>query len=128
MTDLRKLLDEATPGPWTPAVPFAGSDEYDTGFFISAQHPTVGAVSHASVRYGCDEAKEIGNIAANARLIALAPQLAAALIKAEEALADISGGRPTSAAFSDWHNRYQTLRAYARAALSEIRDLTGGGE
>ena len=118
MTDLRKLLDEATPGPWTLAVPFAGSDEYDTGFFISAQHPTVGAVSHASVRYGCDEAKEIGNIAANARLIALAPQLAAALIKAEEALKFIEYDFYTGRAGKD----------FARAALSEIRDLTGGGE
>ena len=117
MKNLEKLLAETTPGPWTPAVPFAGSDEYDTGFFISAQHPTVGAVSHASVRYGCDEAKEIGNIAANARLIALAPQLAAALLVAEKAL------RP----FAEMEYTPDSLRE-ARAALSEIAKLTGGGE
>ena len=118
MTDLRKILAEATPGPWRYKLPFYGSDEYDTGFFILGKHPKVGSVSHASVRYGCDEAKELGNIKANARLIALTPQLAAALIKAEEALASIAANTCCDGC--------QEAALVARAALSEIRALTGG--
>lgn len=125
MTDLRKILAEATPGPWRYKLPFYGSDEYDTGFFILGKHPKVGSVSHASVRYGCDEAKELGNIKANARLIALTPQLAAALIKVEEALVMI-GHRDEKMI---WGEDYEVREAFddvlkiARATLSDIRAL-----
>ena len=146
MTDLRKILAEATPGPWRYKLPFYGSDEYDTGFFILGKHPKVGSVSHASVRYGCDEAKELGNIKANARLIALTPQLAAALIKAEEAMVEateivhkeyvratldaVNAGpsHPLQKQMDAWRVRCMNAEKVSRAALSEIRALTGGND
>ena len=133
MTDLRKILAEATPGPWRYKLPFYGSDEYDTGFFILGKHPKVGSVSHASVRYGCDEAKELGNIKANARLIALTPQLAAALIKAREGLAEIGRQKRTDelvteydVEVADFEAGYDLCVDRARATLAEIDALMGG--
>jgi hypothetical protein len=66
-----------TPGPWrhvdqsemTPQEPF----------WIGAEHPVCGFVSHAVVRSGCTESDELGDLEANARLIAAAPDLLAAL-------------------------------------------------
>lgn len=124
MTDLRKILAEATPGPWCYKLPFYGSDEYDTGFFILGKHPKVGSVSHASVRYGCDEAKELGNIKANARLIALAPDLAAALIKAREGLEGIERTYYTEGKDAVWRSVH--MRAISSATLAEIDALMGG--
>ena len=69
-------------------------------------------------------------------LIAIAPQLAAALIKAEEALAEAADELDAyySAEYAGNHpysqRKLATAKACnpARAALSEIRALTGGGE
>lgn len=66
-----------TLGPWryinesdmTPEEPF----------WIGAEHPTCGFVSHAVVRSGCSESDELGDLEANARLIAAAPELLDAL-------------------------------------------------
>jgi len=62
-----------TPGPWREMEISPGE------WFIFANHPKVGEVSHAEIRSGCDEASELGDMSANARLIAAAPQLLEAL-------------------------------------------------
>jgi hypothetical protein len=61
------------PGPW---IVFDRSDVTPSEpFWIGADHPEVGEVTFASVRNGCDEAAELGDLEANARLIAAAPEL-----------------------------------------------------
>jgi hypothetical protein len=66
-----------TPGPWRYV------DESDMTpeepFWIGAEHPTCGFVSHACVRSGSTESDELGDLEANARLIAAAPELLEAL-------------------------------------------------
>ena len=100
MTKIEKLLAEATPGPWVE-----GCDEEiltDNGSIV---------VDSCAIWNPED-----------ASLIALAPSLAAALLVAEKALRELSclgnGDRPGN---SDGN-------MVARAALSEIAKLTGGGE
>ena len=72
---------------------------------------------------------------ANARLIALAPSLAAALLVAEKALRDISRQKKTDeleteydVECADFEGGYDACVDTARAALSEIEKLMGGGE
>jgi hypothetical protein len=96
MSDLRKLLDEATPGPWIERW-----DEDGGAFVTGNNYVRAHMVGPESDRR------------ANARLIALAPDLAAALLKTEEALerlAKLSNG---------------DSNMIARATLTEIRKLTG---
>ena len=102
MTDLRKLLDEATPGPWT--IDPHGIDD---------------CLADVWTEPGEDEERICENATVeDARLIALAPDLAAALIKAEEALASIVANTCCDGC--------QEAALVARAALSEISVLTGG--
>lgn len=61
-----------TPGPWDTQVV---GDE----IWVGVEHPEVGFVTHAAIRYGCDEAAELGTKEANARLIVAAPELLEAL-------------------------------------------------
>lgn len=118
MTDLRKLLDEATPGPWR--FDPHGIDDY---------------LGDVWAEPGDEEERICENaLIEDARLIALAPQLAAALIKAEEALMKIAAlddlyASKKADATGDygWFDEPGSVQT-ARAALSEIRDLTGGGK
>jgi hypothetical protein len=120
MTDLRKLLDEATPGPWVyPAQKWARDACIEASGDAVACPGTGGAMSYSQdictmTWRGTPEWD------ANARLIALTPQLAAALIKAEEALASIAANTCCDGC--------QEAALVARAALSEIRALTGGND
>lgn len=69
-----------TPGPWT------WTDESsltpDEPYWIGSDHPEVGRCTFATVRSGCDEADELGDMLANAHLIASAPALYEAAEKA----------------------------------------------
>lgn len=100
MSDLRKLLDEATPGPWIERW-----DEDGGAFVTGNNYVRAHMVGPESDRR------------ANARLIALAPDLAAALLEAEEALDDAIRIAARNEAGPD-------LDA-ARDTLTEIRKLTG---
>ena len=114
MTDLRKILDEATPGPWKTHL---------------VDDTTIIATDGTDVATTCDSANversdaynvEYERMEADARLIVLAPQLAAALIKAEEALASIAANTCCDGC--------QEAALVARAALAEISALTGGND
>ena len=107
MTDLEKLLAEATPGPWV-------YDSEDQGGAWGVNF----SIQQAENRL-VDVAEMVSD-EANSRLIALAPQLAAALIKAEEALAAATKTLDLLDCDDD--------AAFCRVALAEIRALTGGGE
>lgn len=102
MADLEKLLSEATPGPWTYSF-----ESVDPEWSIVT---TSGGRVIANVN--ADHRRE-----ANARLIALAPDLAAALIEAEKALAKIA---------SCTSHHPDDVVGVARAALGRIRKITGG--
>jgi len=113
MSDLRKLLDEATPGSWEitgrKITKHGGTYDFISGF-------KWGKFARVVVRFDYDYADNPAGVA-NARLIALAPDLAAALLKAEEALDDAIRIAARNEAGPD-------LDA-ARATLTEIRKLTG---
>ena len=119
MTDLRKILDEATPGPWRIVPDQEGEP---------AQCITADGFDLATAWGGYLRAE------ADARLIALAPQLAAALIKAEQALGEATDELDAyyGIEYSGDHPYSQRKLAQAkaanpaRAALSEISALTGG--
>jgi len=113
MSDLRKLLDECTVGPWEitgrKITKHGGAYDFISGF-------KWGKFARVVVRFDYDYADNPAGVA-NARLIALAPDLAAALLKAEEALDDAIRIAARNEAGPD-------LDA-ARATLTEIRKLTG---
>ena len=132
MSDLRKLLDEATPGSWEitgrKITKHGGTYDFISGF-------KWGKFARVVVRFDYDYADNPAGVA-NARLIALAPDLAAALLKAEEALtfsqsvlATLTDGEANRSASglsiqSTWANCV-AAEVKARAALTEIRKLTG---
>lgn len=114
MADLRKLLDEATPGPWRVG-------PVDDTVVVAADGSEIAAIDG-----DYNEPDLWPMMEANARLIALAPDLAAALIKAEEAL------RPFAEIGISENPEYQPMIRMdrdaiiaARAALSEIKKLRG---
>jgi hypothetical protein len=113
MSDLRKLLDECTVGPWEitdrKITKHGGAYDFISGF-------KWGKFARVVVRFDYDYADNPAGVA-NARLIALAPDLAAALLKAEEALDDAIRIAARNEAGPD-------LDA-ARATLTEIRKLIG---
>lgn len=120
MTDLRKILAEATPGPWRIVPDQEGEP---------AQCITAGGFDIATAWGGYlrDEA--------DARLIALAPQLAAALIKAREGLAialddlDEWVGCKDSLEKAGFNMDDTADRAkLARSTLAEIDALMGGND
>jgi hypothetical protein len=149
MTDLRKLLDEATPGPWVyPAQKWARDACIEASGDAVACPGTGGAMSYSQdictmTWRGTPEWD------ANASLIALAPQLAAALIKAEDALIDATAHLVgAESAYREFAKRHQDIRPKAatdpffttrvgdfrkaadraRAAYLEISALTGGND
>jgi hypothetical protein len=116
---------------------------------------TIIATDGTDVATTCDSANversdaynvEYERMEADARLIALAPQLAAALIKAEDALAEsveivhkeyvratletVNAGphHLLQKQMDAWRVRCMNAEKVSRAALSEIRDLTGGND
>lgn len=127
MTDLRKLLDEATPAPWN----IGGRKNPKSGGAVAmVNSPLWGNFARVVVRFDDEEADDAGGLA-NARLIAMAPGLAAALIKAEGELAyyqdqfcegfclDVPPG------FTSKEMEIECSGCRARATLTEIRKLTG---
>lgn len=128
MSDLRKLLDECTVGPWeiTDRKITKHGGAYD---LISGL--TWDDFARVAVRFDDDEADDAEGLA-NARLISMTPDLAAALLKAEEALEEIADrhipDQPAALDISEaeYARRQHTeLRRTARATLTEIRKLTG---
>lgn len=126
MSDLRKLLDEATKGPWP--IEYTGDHKRIVVGKGLVEGP--GGYEVAEV-YSDDCPGEVSE--ANARLIAMAPDLAAALLKAEEALEEIADrhipDQPSALDISEaeYARRQHTeLRRTARATITEIRKLTGG--
>ena len=126
MSDLRKLLDECTVGPWEitdrKITKHGGAYDFISGF-------KWGKFARVVVRFDYDYADNPAGVA-NARLIALAPDLAAALLKAEEALAmlvdrDIAYDGPKLCIPCQSHSDAIGTASKARATLTEIRKLTG---
>jgi hypothetical protein len=136
MTDLRKLLDEATPGPW---VCHFGDDSTTCDCrYVLGEYGGMGSLATIDVAkenyrpWGDDNGPCVEVSKANARLIAMAPDLAAALLKAEEALEDISRQKKTDeleteyeAECADFEAGFDTCVDVARATLTEIRKFTG---
>ena len=128
MDGLRKLLDEATPAPWN----IGGRKNPKSGGAVAmVNSPLWGSFARVVVRFDDEEADDAGGLA-NARLIAMAPDLAAALLKAEEALEDISRQKKTDeleteyeVECADFEAGFDTCVDVARATLTEIRKLTG---
>jgi hypothetical protein len=128
MDGLRKLLDEATPAPWN----IGGRKNPKSGGAVAmVNSPLWESFARVVVRFDDEEADDAGGLA-NARLIAMAPDLAAALLKAEEALANIASQKKTDeieteyeAECADFEAGFDTCVDVARSALTEIRKLTG---
>lgn len=88
-----------TPGPWviqdmSVMVP-------DEPYWIASEHPEWGLCSFASIRLGCTEAGELGDMKANALLIAAAPELLAALEEARDGLRWYQDSYPAATDGSD---------------------------
>lgn len=79
---IEKLPTGYTSGPWS--VTDESSLTPREPYWIGSEHPEVGRCTFATVRSGCDEADELGDMLANANLIALAPEMAAALSTLQE--------------------------------------------
>ena len=135
MTDLEKMLAEATPGPWA-------ATERETQFCIhphdlpAAYQGRIADVIYWRANHTGHRRNPLhGEAASNARLMALAPSLAAALLVAERALREISRQKKTDeleteydVECADFEGGYDACVDTARAAISEIAKLTGGGE
>ena len=118
MDGLRKLLDEATPGPWeiTDRKITKHGGAYD---LISGL--TWDDFARVAVRFDDDEADDAEGLA-NARLISMTPDLAAALLKAEEALAGLLGEKID---YKGGDTRLTQADMAGILSLTEIRKLTG---
>ena len=115
MTDLRKLLDEATKGPW-----FLDEDPREgMEWNIHIMSSDVNRVCFMSNTGSAEDNH------ANALLIAMAPDLAAALLKAEEALAFYEDANNWSLNSALDANSANFTGGPASATLTEIRKLTG---
>ena len=117
--ELKALLAGATPGPWEAVLDVFWRVYVADGGDYAGQ--CVGDMNESAAMWRSPSDEQPDDFAeANARLIALTPQLAAALIKAEEALASIAANTCCDGC--------QEAALVARAALSEIRALTGGND
>ena len=122
MTDLRKLLDEATKGPWVRRG--RKESKYDNGAWEFINADGWKRFARVVVRLDLDEQDNPEGVA-NARLIAMAPDLAAALLKAEEALAFYEDANNWSLNSALDANSANFTGGPASATLTEIRKLTG---
>ena len=147
MTNLEKLLAEATPGPWRICETTIHGRKYG-GCWVEGPEtddgdgrphgmliPISGSGGSMSYTTRVVDVQGHDHNDANARLIALTPSLAAALLVAEKALRDISRQKKTDeleteydVECADFEGGYDACVDTARAALSEIEKLTGGGE
>ena len=128
MTDLRKLLAEATKGKWKiqrRKMKKSGGAwaEIGTSFWYG--------FAKVAIRLD-DDTEDSPEGVANVELMAMARNLAEALLKAEEALEKIADrhipDQPAALDISEaeYARRQHTeLRRTARATLTEIRKLTG---
>lgn len=125
VTDLREMLDEATPGPWRPSKSYRALVSDSPSGYDDAE--SVHAYGGHMV---CESVQEH-----NRRLIALAPDLAAEVLalreenaKLGEALAFYADenrhGLPSN---GPWGLGSDDFGKRARAALSDIKKITGGG-
>lgn len=104
-----------TPGPWEYVPKLSGSENHK-GFFIRAEKTTRnGKWSLAEVQPG-DEDGNLGE--ANARLIAAAPDLLAALVAFRD------GGPNGGNNFKGWHRGYDAAIALAYAALAKATGIS----
>lgn len=120
MTDLQKLLADATPGPWVigPRVTKKNGAAYERicgGGWISFARVWVRMEGK-----GCDTPRGL----ANARLIAMAPELAAALVAASKALHFYADSH-TPPNGGPWGVGSTDFGAVATKALQDINSLTG---
>lgn len=128
MTDLRKLLAEATKGKWKiqrRKMKKSGGAwaEIGTSFWYG--------FAKVAIRLD-DDTEDSPEGVANVELMAMARNLAAALLKAEEALANIASQKKTDeleteyeAECADFEAGYDVCIDVARATITEIRKLTG---
>lgn len=90
-------MSKHTPGPWFFEV--RNDDPYSDNHIVVGRIGSDGfPETHCTVRAGCEEVLEAGSMEANARLIAAAPELLAALKAAQKRLcehcpSDTSGER-----------------------------------
>ena len=122
MTDLEKMLAEATPGPWN-AHPSTPEDGYECFWIVARKPMGLATRGFSIVDIATADGPQNETRKANARLIALAPSLAAALLVAEKALRKFRD----HAVLADTEALIRAV-SHARAAISEIEKLTGGGE
>ena len=134
MKILEKLLAEATPGPWN-AHPSTPEDGYECFWIVARKPMGLATYGFSIVDIATADGPQNETRKANARLIALAPSLAAALLVAEKALREISRQKKTDeleteydVECADFEGGYDACVDTARAALSEIEKLMGGGE
>lgn len=128
MTDLRKLLAEATKGKWKiqrRKMKKSGGAWAEIG--TSFWH----GFAKVAIRLD-DDTEDSPEGVANVELMAMARNLAAALLKAEEALANIASQKKTDeleteyeAECADFEAGYDVCIDVARATITEIRKLTG---
>ncbi len=127
MSDLEKLLAEATPGPWHTHM-------VDDTSIIGPDGTDVATTCDSSNVERSDAYNvEYERMEADARLIALAPSLAAALLVAEKALlgaqrvlADLTNpDEPSGSQIVAMYARCRSAEFSARPALSDIAKLRG---
>ena len=104
MTDLRKILDEATPGPWIIEKCSCGSS------FCDCYGTSNGSFEQGSGYHWPD-----------ARLIALAPQLAAEVLRTRKLLDDVSDPDFLFGAMDNVNDMGVSLTDFANAASRAIR-------
>ena len=118
--DLQKLLADATPGPWSIAARLAPD---------GTAYTSIGGgdwISFAWVWVRMEhEDSDFPEGLANARLIAMAPELAAALILAKEALGALVELNADHSPFGGeiYRDRVNRTWTRARAALDAIKKL-----
>lgn len=125
MSDLRELLERATPGPWAPMFE---EDREASVFSTAREHGwvTPRPEPHDAAGLACSD----GVTDADAALIALAPDLARLVLRAEEAMGAICD-EFTGPVFKDGSggvDENEPAVKIARAWLADYAELTGGGE
>lgn len=113
--DLQKLLADATPGPWSID---ARKSKKDGSAYVYVSGGDWMSFARVWVRLD-DEDFDSPDGLANASLIAMAPNLAAALILAKDALAGLIAVDDLGAGVTGWDAHFERARAafYAINAL-----------
>ena len=104
-----------TKGPW---VMMDRSEELGTpSFWIGVNHPEYEFVSHAEIRPGCGEAAGLGDMEANALLIAAAPDCFEVLDALLEMYVDLAN----SGDCGNWDPEKMPEVISARAAIAKAK-------